>query len=286
MGHRPGTRPNAGVVTMNIAGSGPVVLRIVLGGELRRLRELADLTPQQVARELGVSESKISRLERGRNAFKQDDVADLLFLYGVSDETVREELLALARRANQPGWWHSYQDVLPHWFQPYVGLEAAAQRIRTYEPHYIAVIGMDGFRAEELERRVTLRRDRQRRFRDGALRLWAIVDEAALRRPVGGVDVMRRQLEELISATKLPNLTLQVTPFAAGGHTALNGFSILRFPDPQMTDVIYVEQLTNALYLDKREEVDAYLLAMERLSVMSASPAGSIEIINDIMDDL
>ena len=282
---------------MNIAGSGPVVLRIVLGGELRRLRELADLTPQQVARELGVSESKISRLERGRNAFKQDDVADLLFLYGVSDETVREELLSLARRANQPGWWHGYQDVLPHWFQPYVGLEAAAQRIRTYEPHYIpgllqsadyaaAVIALDGFREEELERRVTLRRDRQRRFRDGALRLWAIVDEAALRRPVGGTDVMRRQLEELISATKLPNLTLQVTPFAAGGHTALNGFSILRFPDPQMTDVIYVEQLTNALYLDKREEVDAYLLAMERLSVMSASPAESVDIVNHIMDDL
>jgi transcriptional regulator with XRE-family HTH domain len=297
MEDRPGTRPNAGVVTMNIAGSGPVVLRIVLGGELRRLRELADLTPQQVARELGVSESKISRLERGRNAFKQDDVADLLFLYGVSDETVREELLSLARRANQPGWWHSYQDVLPQWFQPYVGLEAAAQRIRTYEPHYIpgllqsadyaaAVIALDGFREEELERRVTLRRDRQRRFRDGALRLWAILDEAALRRPVGGTDVMRRQLEELISATKLPNLTLQVTPFAAGGHTALNGFSILRFPDPQMTDVIYVEQLTNALYLDKRDEVDAYLLAMERLSVMSASPAGSLDIINDIMDDL
>jgi transcriptional regulator with XRE-family HTH domain len=281
---------------MNISGSGPVVLRILLGAELRRLRELADVTPQQAAREIGASESKISRMERGRNAFKQEDVAELLFLYGVSDETVREDLLSLARRANQPGWWHGYNDVLPGWFQPYVGLENAAQRIRTYESHYVpgllqssdyaaAVIAMDGFRAEELDRRVTLRRDRQRRFRDGALRLWAIIDEAALRRPVGGPDVMRHQLEELVAATKLPNLTLQVTPFAAGGHTALNGFSILRFPDPQMTDVIYVEQLTNALYLDKREEVDAYLLAMERLSVMSASPAESVDIINRIMDD-
>jgi transcriptional regulator with XRE-family HTH domain len=281
---------------MNISGSGPVVLRILLGAELRRLRELADVTPQQAAREIGASESKISRMERGRNAFKQEDVAELLFLYGVSDETVREDLLSLARRANQPGWWHGYNDVLPGWFQPYVGLENAAQRIRTYESHYVpgllqssdyaaAVIAMDGFRAEELDRRVTLRRDRQRRFRGGALRLWAIIDEAALRRPVGGPDVMRHQLEELVAATKLPNLTLQVTPFAAGGHTALNGFSILRFPDPQMTDVIYVEQLTNALYLDKREEVDAYLLAMERLSVMSASPAESVDIINRIMDD-
>jgi transcriptional regulator with XRE-family HTH domain len=281
---------------MNISGSGPVVLRILLGAELRRLRELADVTPQQAAREIGASESKISRLERGRNAFKQEDVAELLFLYGVSDETVREDLLSLARRANQPGWWHSYSDVLPGWFQPYVGLENAAQRIRTYEPHYIpgllqspdyaaAVIALDGFRAEEIDRRVTLRRDRQRRFHDGALRLWAIVDEAALRRPLGGAEVMRHQLEELVAATKLPNLTLQVTPFAVGGHTALNGFSILRFPDPQMTDVIYVEQLTNALYLDKREEVDAYLLVMERLSIISASPTESVDIINGIMDD-
>ncbi|GAA4518037.1 helix-turn-helix transcriptional regulator [Actinoallomurus oryzae] len=281
---------------MNISGSGPVVLRILLGAELRRLRELADVTPQQAAHEIGASESKISRMERGRNAFKQEDVAELLFLYGVGDETIREDLLSLARRANQPGWWHSYNDVLPGWFQAYVGLENAAQRIRTYESHYIpgllqssdyaaAVIALDGFRAEEVDRRVTLRRDRQRRFRDGALRLWAIIDEAALRRPLGGAGVMRHQLEELVAATKLPNLTLQVTPFAAGGHTALNGFSILRFPDPQMTDVIYVEQLTNALYLDKREEVDAYLLAMERLSIISASPDESVDIINRIMDD-
>ncbi|MFB9837132.1 helix-turn-helix domain-containing protein [Actinoallomurus acaciae] len=281
---------------MNISGSGPVVLRILLGAELRRLRELAEVTPQQAAHEIGASESKISRMERGRNAFKQEDVAELLFLYGVSDETVREDLLSLTRRANQPGWWHSYNDVLPGWFQPYVGLENAARRIRTYESHYIpgllqspdyaaAVIALDGFRAEELDRRVTLRRDRQRRFRDGALRLWAIIDEAALRRPFGGAEVMRHQLEELVAATKLPNLTLQVTPFAVGGHTAPGGFSILRFPDPQMTDVIYVEQLTNALYLDKREEVDTYLLVMERLSIVSASPTESIDIINHIMDD-
>lgn len=215
---------------MNISGSGPVVLRILLGAELRRLRELADVTPQQAAREIGASESKISRMERGRNAFKQEDVAELLFLYGVGDETIREDLLSLARRANQPGWWHSYNDVLPGWFQAYVGLENAAQRIRTYESHYIpgllqssdyaaAVIALDGFRAEEVDRRVTLRRDRQRRFRDGALRLWAIIDEAALRRPLGGADVMRRQLEELVAATKLPNLTLQVTPFAAAWVT-------------------------------------------------------------------
>jgi transcriptional regulator with XRE-family HTH domain len=282
---------------MNISGTGPVVLRIVLGAELRRLRELAGVTPQQAAQEIGASESKISRMERGRNAFKQDDIADLLLLYGVSDETVREDLLSLARRANQPGWWSSYQDVLPGWFQPYVGLEAAAQRIRTYESHYVpgllqsadyasAVIALDGFRAEELDRRVTLRLDRQRRFREGTLRLWAIIDESALRRPLGGADVMRHQLDELIAATKLPNLTLQVTPFSAGGHTALNGFSILRFPDPQMTDVIYVEQLTNALYLDKREEVDAYMLAMERLSVISASPAESVELLGRIKDEL
>jgi transcriptional regulator with XRE-family HTH domain len=282
---------------MNVSGSGPVVLRILLGAELRRLREIADITPQQAAREIGASESKISRMERGRNALKYDDVAELLFFYGVSDETVREELLSLARRANQPGWWHSYNDVLPDWFQPYVGLEAAALRIRSYEAHYIpgllqtpnyaaAVIALDGFPPEEVDRRVGLRHARQRRFREGAVRLWAIIDEAALRRRFGDTDVMRGQLEELIAAAKLPNLTLQVTPFTSGGHAALNGFAILRFPDRQMTDVIYVEQLTNALYLDKREEVDAYTLAMDRLSVISASPAESVEIISRIRDDL
>jgi transcriptional regulator with XRE-family HTH domain len=282
---------------MNLSGSGPVVLRILLGAELRRLRELAGITPQQAAREIGGSESKISRMERGRNAFKHDDVAELLFLYGVSDETVRDQLLSLARRANQPGWWHSYHDVLPDWFQPYVGLEAAAQRIRTFEAHYIpgllqtsdyaaAVINLAGFPPEDVDRRVTLRLTRQQRFHDGALRLWAIIDEAALRRRFGDADVMRHQLQELIAATKLPNLTLQITPFTAGGHTALNGFAILRFPDPQMTDVIYVEQLTNALYLDKREEVDTYTLAMERLSVISASPDESVAILNGILDDL
>jgi transcriptional regulator with XRE-family HTH domain len=282
---------------MDVSGSGPVVLRILLGAELRRLRELAGISPQQAARALGVSESKISRMEHGRHAFKCDDVADLLFFYGVSDETAREEVLSLTRRANQPGWWHSYNDILPGWFQPYVGLEAAARRIRTYEAHYIpgllqthdyaaAVIALDGFPPEEVDRRVGLRLDRQRRFREGALRLWVIVDEAALRRRFGDTDVMRRQLEELIAATKLPNLTLQVTPFTAGGHTALNGFTILRFPDPHMTDVIYVEQLTNALYLDKRQEVDRYTLAMERLSVISASSPESVEIITRILGDL
>jgi transcriptional regulator with XRE-family HTH domain len=282
---------------MNISGSGPVILRILLGAELRRLRESADITPQQAAREIGASESKISRMERGRNALKYDDVAELLFLYGVRDETQREELLSMARRANQPGWWHSYNDVLPGWFQPYVGLEAAALRIRSYEAHYLpgllqtpdyahAVITLDGFPPEEVDRRVGLRETRQRRFRDGALRLWVIIDEAALRRRFGDAEVMRGQLEALVSAAKLPNLTLQVAPLNAGGHTALNGFSILRFHDRQMTDVIYVEQLTNAVYLDKRDEVDTYTLAMDRLAVISATPENSVKILNHILDDL
>jgi transcriptional regulator with XRE-family HTH domain len=282
---------------MNISGSGPVVLRILLGAELRRLRENADISPQRAAREIDASESKISRMERGRNALKYDDVVELLYFYGVNDESVREELLQLARRANQPGWWHSYNDVLPGWFQSYVGLEAAAQRIRSYESHYIpgllqtqnyahAVIALNGFPPEEVDRRVGLREERKRRFRDGGMRLWAIVDEAALRRRFGGPEVMREQLEALVAATKLPNLTLQVVPFSAGGHTALNGFTILRFPDRQMTDVVYVEQLTNALYLDKREEIDAYALAMDRLAVISATPDESVNLLNDIMDGL
>lgn len=281
----------------NVSGSGPVVLRILLGAELRRLRELAEITPAEAAREIHASDSKISRMERGRTAFKVEDVAELLFLYGVADETVREQLLSLTRRANQPGWWHGYNDVLPGWFQPYLGLEQAASRIRTYEAHFIpgllqteeyaaAIIELDDFPPEEVDRRVNLRVARQRRFRDNGLRLWAVVDEAALRRRFGDRDVMRGQLEQLLAYTKLPNLTLQVMPLDGSGHSTLNSFTVLRFPDPQMPDVIYVEQLTGAHYLDKRDEVDAYVLAMERLSVISASPRESIDLINNLLEDL
>ncbi|MCO5969853.1 helix-turn-helix domain-containing protein [Actinoallomurus soli] len=282
----------------NAGASGPTALRILLGSELRRLRDKAGVASAQAARAIGGSESKISRMELGRSGFKEADVAILLSLYGITDEEERDQLLTLARRANQPGWWHSYGDVLPSWFQSYIGLEQAAARIRTYEPQFVpgllqtedyaaAVISLGDFPPEEVERRVSLRATRQRRFREGALRLWAVIDEMALRRPVGGPAVLRGQLEYLMTVAKQPGLTLQVTPFEAGAlHAAPGGFTILRFADPQLPDVVYVEQLGNALYLDKREDIDRYTLAMDRLSVISATPEESIDLIGTILEGL
>ncbi|MGX7673426.1 helix-turn-helix domain-containing protein [Plantactinospora sp. DSM 117369] len=266
---------------------GPTVLRILLGSQLRKLREARGVSRDDAGWEIRSSGSKISRMELGRVGFKERDVADLLTLYQVTDETERSALLALARQANNPGWWHRYGDVLPNWFQSYLGLEAAAALIRAYEVQYIpgllqtrdyaravVLLAHDGAPPDEIERRVELRMDRQKVLtRPGAPQLWAVVDEAALRRPIGGIDVMRGQIEHLIEAGRLPNVTVQVIPFRAGGHAAAGGaFSLLRFPDQELPDVVYMEQLTSALYLDKRDDVDYYAAAMERLCVEAVSP--------------
>ncbi|MGH8887728.1 MAG: helix-turn-helix domain-containing protein [Egibacteraceae bacterium] len=279
-------------------GSGPTVLRILLGSQLRRLREGKGLSRGEAGYTIRASESKMSRLELGRVSFKERDVADLLILYGVTGADERDALLSLARQANQPGWWHRYSDVLPAWFQAYVGLEAAATRIRTYEAHLIpgllqtedyaravTTLGMPDAPPEEIERRVSLRMTRQQVLtRPDAPRLWAVVDEAALRRPLGGPEVMAAQLEHLIAATKLPNATLQVMPFRFGGHAGEGQpFVIFRFADPDLPDVVYLEQLTSALYLDKREDVDHYAGVMDRLSVQAEAPDTTIDILSGML---
>ncbi|MFD0968540.1 helix-turn-helix domain-containing protein [Plantactinospora endophytica] len=280
---------------------GPTVLRILLGSQLRRLREARGVSRDDAGWEIRSSGSKISRMELGRVGFKERDVADLLTLYQVTDETERDALLALARQANNPGWWHRYGDVLPNWFQSYLGLEAAAALIRAYEVQYIpgllqtrdyaravVLLAHDGAPPDEIERRVELRMDRQKVLtRPGAPQLWAVVDEAALRRPIGGIDVMRGQIEHLIEAGRLPNVTVQVIPFRAGGHAAAGGaFSLLRFPDQELPDVVYMEQLTSALYLDKRDDVDYYAAAMERLCVEAVSPTDTPAFLRAALHDL
>ncbi|HXA58305.1 MAG TPA: helix-turn-helix transcriptional regulator [Streptosporangiaceae bacterium] len=272
--------------------------RILLGSQLRRLREQRGVSRQEAGYVIRASESKISRLELGRVSFKERDVADLLSLYGVADEAEREALLGLAREANAPGWWHRYADVLPGWFQTYVGLEEAAGLIRTYELQFVpgliqseeyarAVyrLGNADASEDEIEQRVSLRMQRQKRLTGpNPPRVWAVLDEAALRRPIGGVEVMRGQLAYLIEVSKLPNVTVQVMPFKFGGHAAEGGaFTILRFPEPDLPDVVYVETLTGALYLDKRDDVDTYMQAMERLAVDSATPEGTVELIGEIL---
>jgi hypothetical protein len=279
-------------------GSGPTVLRILLGAQLRRLREGSGISREDAGWEIRASGSKISRMELGRVSFKERDVADLLTLYGVTNEQEREALFSLARQANSPGWWHRYGDVLPNWFQPYLGLEAAASLIRTYEVQFVPgllqtsdyaraviMLGHVGASAEEIDRRVELRQARQRLLaKPNSPQLWAVIDEAVLRRPVGGPDVMRAQIEALLEASKSVNVRLQIIPFQAGGHAAAGGsFAILRFPEPELPDVVYVEQLTGAIYLDKREDVDDYAVAMERLCVEAEPPGNTARLLEKIL---
>jgi transcriptional regulator with XRE-family HTH domain len=273
---------------------------MLLGAHLRRLREAQGVSREDAGWEIRASESKISRMELGRVSFKERDVEDLLTLYSQVDTDERERLLALARQANTPGWWHRYGDVLPNWFQSYLGLEAAASLIRTYEVQFVpgllqtadyarsvVLLGHGRAKAEEIDRRVDLRMRRQKILdRPEAVQLWAVIDEAVLRRPVGSRATMRGQIQALIDATQRQSVHLQVLPFQVGGHSAAGGaFSILRFPDQELPDIVYVEQLSSALYLDKRDDVELYVDAMERLCVEADQPERAPDTLRRILKD-
>ncbi|MFF0445753.1 helix-turn-helix domain-containing protein [Streptomyces sp. NPDC004609] len=279
-------------------GGGSVVRRILLGSQLRRLRESRGITREAAGYSIRASESKISRMELGRVSFKARDVEDLLTLYGVADETERGALLALVKEANIAGWWHSYGDVLPGWFQTYVGLEAAASLIRIYEVQFVhgllqtesyaaAVVarGTPNSTPADIDRRVALRLERQKVLvSERGPQLHAVLDEAALRRPYGDRAVMQGQLRHLIEISEQPNVTLQVMPFSFGGHAGESGaFSMLRFPESDLSDIVYLEQLTSALYLDKREEVAQYEKAMKRLQEDSPDPAQSRDVLRGLL---
>jgi transcriptional regulator with XRE-family HTH domain len=275
------------------------VQRLVLGGHLRRLRERAGLTTEQAADAIRASHSKISRMEHGRVSFKERDIADLLTLYGVASLTERQGLLALAREANTPGWWAGYSDILPNWLEPYFGLEAAASFIRTYELQFVpgllqtedyarAVIRLGNAVSEDdIMRRTEARINRRLLLdREEPPRKWAVIDEAALRRPIGGRAIMREQIRHLIEMAEHPAVTLQILPFSTGGHRALGGpFTILRFAEPDLRDVVYIEQLTSALYLDKPTEVDSYLEVMEQLCLQAEPVARTQDALNAILKD-
>jgi transcriptional regulator with XRE-family HTH domain len=278
------------------ATEGPTVLRILLGTQLRRLRESRGISAQAAARAIRGSESKISRIELGRNAIREIDVLDLLTFYGVGP-VERERLLTLAEKANRPAWWHRFNDILPDWFQPYVGMEEAATSIRVYEPQLVppllqipsytaAVLAVCDVPLGEAERHVILCKERQRRFTEGRLKLWVIIEETALRRPVGSKEILRDQLRHLLSLSQRPNFTVQVIPRGMGRHAVPSGFTILRFAEPDLPDVVYLEHLSSALYFDKKSEVDRYLLAMERLGVVAAKPNHTPGILTTILDEL
>jgi transcriptional regulator with XRE-family HTH domain len=280
--------------------AGPTVQRLVLGGHLRRLREQAHITTEQAAGVIRGSHSKISRMEHGRVGFKERDIADLLTTYGVSDSDEREALLKLAREANTPGWWQGYADILPHWVEPYFGLEAAASFIRNYELQFVpGLLQTEGYAQslirlgnapteEDVLRRAEARMSRQDILRrETPPRVWAVVDEGALRRPIGGEKVMREQLKHLIDMCDHPAVTLQVLPFQVASHPAMGGpFTILRFSEPDLRDVVYIEQLTSALYLDKAGEVDSYLEVMEQLCLQAEPTARTPQILRDALNSL
>jgi transcriptional regulator with XRE-family HTH domain len=279
--------------------SGPTVQRLVLGSQLHRLRDSRGISAEQAAEAIRGSHSKISRMEHGRVGFKDRDVSDLLTLYGVTDPEERAALLNLAREANTPGWWHAYSDILPNWLEPYVGLEAAASVIRTYEVQFVpGLLQTEGYaralislgsaaNEEEITRRAELRVSRQEILSGPhPPQVWAVIDEGALRRPVGGAQVAREQLSHLIEMADHPAVTLQILPFRAGPHAAMGGpFTILRFAEPDLNDVVYIEQLTSALYFDKPAEVDSYLEVMEQLCLQAEGAAKTVRILGEILAD-
>lgn len=283
---------------MSAGEPGSVVRRMLLGSQLRRLREAREITREAAGYSIRASESKISRMELGRVSFKTRDVEDLLTLYGVTDEQERAALVSLAKEANVAGWWHSYSDVLPSWFPTYVGLEGAACLLRAYEVQFVhgllqteeyarAVVrrGMRSASDADVERRVALRMERQKYLvAENAPEFHVVLDEAALRRPYGDRAVMRGQLQHLIDISERRNVRLQVMPFSLGGHSGESGsFTILSFPEPDLSDVVYMEQLTSALYLDKPEDVAHYEKAHKELQNDGPGPSESRDLLRGLL---
>ncbi|WP_063050952.1 helix-turn-helix domain-containing protein [Nocardia arthritidis] len=282
-----------------VSGGGPTVLRMVLGGRLRRLREARNITREAAGDAIRGSHSKISRLELGRTGCRERDLVDLLDLYGVTEPEERERYLELARQANASGWWARDNEWLPKWFDTYLGLEQAARLIRSYEPRAVpellqtpeyarALLALShpGEPEESIERRVALRMRRQDILAGPhPPQLWMIIEEAALRRRIGGSTVWRAQLDRVLRATAQPNVTIQILADHVGGPALTDGaFTILRFAEADLPDIVYLQQLTSALYLDKIADLDVYYAALNQLSLLAPSPQHSRQLLQVLRD--
>ncbi|MEU3506498.1 helix-turn-helix transcriptional regulator [Streptomyces longwoodensis] len=272
----------------------PTVRRRRLGQELRRLRELKGMTAEEVAERLLVSQSKISRLENGRRSISQRDVRDLCGVYEVEDQRIVDSLMQMAKDSRQQGWWHAFGDVP---YSVYIGLETDAASLRVYDPQVVpgllqtrqyAQVLIAGALPEttqaEVEKRVQVRMRRQERISspDNPLRLWTVLDEAALRRVVGNRELMREQLEFLVEQSQLPHVTVQVIPFEMGAHPGLNGqYAILEFPDAADSSVVYIEGVTSDLYLEKPNDVQKYSVMYEHLRAQALNVEQSRQFIAD-----
>lgn len=272
----------------------PTVRRRRLGQELRRLRELKGMTAEEVAERLLVSQSKISRLENGRRSISQRDVRDLCGVYEVEDQRIVDSLMEMARDSRQQGWWHAFGDIP---YSVYIGLETDAESLRVYEPQIVTGLLQTRAYAEalvqgalpetstaDIDKRVQVRLRRQERItaENNPLRLWVVLDEAALRRVVGSRPVMREQLEYLIEMSQQPHVTVQVLPFEVGAHPGLNGqYAILEFADAADSSVVYLEGVTSDLYLEKAQDVQKYAVMYEHLRAQSLNVDQSRQYIAD-----
>ncbi|MFR9791779.1 helix-turn-helix domain-containing protein [Streptomyces sp. MB22_4] len=281
--------------------SAPTVGQVVLGRRLLDLRERAGLKREDAARILRVAPATVRRMEMAEVGFKIPYLQLLLKAYGVPEDEA-EAFVQLAEEANRPGWWQRFHDILPGWFSMYVSLEGAASLIRSYEPHFVpgllqtedyargvlrsGAIGQTS--PDDIERHVALRMQRQQMLtRPDAPRFWVVMDETALRRPVGGAEVMRAQLQRLIEAASLPNVTLQIAPFENGPHPGTYGpFVLFRFAMSELPDMVYSEYLTGAVYLDARAEVATHLEVMDRMAAQAATAQRTKEILRDLCKEL
>ncbi len=269
--------------------------------ELKRLREAAGLTCETAGAPLEWSASKVSRIENGRSTLRARDVRDLLEVYGVTDPNVTDGLLELLRDSGRRGWWSSYGDIMPDPYRTLIGLEGEAATIWAYQSELLpGLLQIEDFAralirtieiedtAEEVDRRVAVRMARQAILdRPDAPRLWAVVNEAVLRRPVGGSKVMKAQLQHLVAAAERPNIDLQVLPFAEGAHPAMDGpFVLLKFAEAGDPDVVYLENTRGGLWLEKSSETARYTLMFEHVRARALSPERSIAFIQRTAEEL
>lgn len=281
-------------------GSAPTVLRMVLGKRLRQLREQAGVSFEEAARAIEVTALTVRRIEKAEVGLRIPYVRELLRTYGVPATEV-DDFLALAREANQPGWWYKYRDVLPEWFSAYVSLESEASVIRLYEPHYVPGllqthdyatalmrVGFPNAPETDIARRVALRMKRQDLLaKSEAPAVWAILDETVLRRPVGGPEVMRAQFDRLAEVLDMPKVRIQIMPFGAGAHPGAFGpFHHFRFGFSELPDIVYTESLVGAVYVDRPDDVVSYLEVLDRMSVQAEPVARTRAILGELRKEL
>ncbi|GAA2251931.1 transcriptional regulator [Streptomyces ruber] len=282
------------------APAAPTVLRMVLGRRLRQLRERAGVSFEEAARAVEVTALTVRRMEKAEVGLRIPYLRELLRAYGVPAAEI-EDFLALAREANRPGWWHTYRDVLPDWFSAYVSLESEAAVIRLYEPQYVPGllqtpdyaaallrVGFPNASEEDIARRVSLRLRRQELLvKPEAPAVWAILEETVLRRPVGGREVMRAQIDRLTEALDSPKIRVQIMRFAAGPHPGAYGpFHFFRFDFSELPDIVYTESLAGAQYLDQPADVVTYREVLDRMSVQAEPVARTRAILAALREEL